>query len=307
MLHLPPEFEAAAIRSAKSFPLLVPRGFVARMQPSDPHDPLLRQVLPLADEEQAPPGFSLDPVGDQAAALSPGLLRKYQGRVLMVTTGACAVHCRYCFRRHFPYSETPRSPGEWGEAVRQIAADESLHEVILSGGDPLTLIDVHLAALTRRLAEIPHLRRLRIHSRLPIVLPERVTDELIGWLTESRLTPIMVIHANHARELDGAVAAALARFSEVGVPLLNQAVLLRGVNDDVDSLADLSERLVDLRVMPYYLHQLDRVAGAAHFEVPVERGLALIDELRKRLPGYAVPKYVRETAGALFKLPLESR
>jgi EF-P beta-lysylation protein EpmB len=304
LLALPAEFEAGAIRSAASFPLFAPRSYVARMRRGDIRDPLLRQVLPLADEQTSPLGYSADPVGDQSATLSPGLLHKYRGRVLMVTTGACAVHCRYCFRRHFPYSEGPRSAEQWQGAIAQIAADASIHEVILSGGDPLTLVDAHLAALTDELAQISHLRRLRIHTRLPVVLPERVTPELIEWLNGTRLTPIVVIHANHPAELDGDVEAALARFVEAGIPLLNQSVLLAGVNDDVEVLAQLSERLVDLRVMSYYLHQLDRVAGAAHFEVPVERGLELVEALRVRLPGYAVPRYVREVAGAEYKVLL---
>jgi EF-P beta-lysylation protein EpmB len=267
-------------------------------------DPLLRQVLPLGDELRPQPGFTADPVGDQHAALSPGLLHKYRGRALMVTTGACAVHCRYCFRRHFPYAQTPRSPWAWQGAIDQVAHDETIHEIILSGGDPLTLVDEQLAQLAHRLAEVPHLRRLRVHSRLPVMIPQRVTDELIAWLRGGRLTPIMVIHANHPAELDWDVAAAIARMVDAGIPVLNQAVLLRGINDDVDTLAGLCERLVDLRVMPYYLHQLDRVAGAAHFEVPPAKGRRLVRQLRARLPGYAVGRYVREVRGKLNKVVL---
>jgi EF-P beta-lysylation protein EpmB len=304
LLDLPPEFEAQAAQASRLFPLFVPRPFLARMRRGDPNDPLLRQVLPLGAETAAAEGFTLDPVGDSSATLSPGLLHKYQGRVLMVTTGACAVHCRYCFRRHFPYETAPRSLEDWQPAIRAIEADDSIHEVILSGGDPLTLVDRLLAELVERLAEIPHLQRLRIHTRLPIMIPQRVNGALIDWLTTNRLTPIFVIHANHAAEIDGEVAAALARLADAGIPLLNQAVLLRGVNDDVDALAELCERLVNLRVMPYYLHQLDRVAGAAHFEVPVERGQQIIAELRCRLPGYAVPRYVQEIRGAAHKVDL---
>jgi EF-P beta-lysylation protein EpmB len=219
----------------------------------------------------------------------------------MVTTGACAVHCRYCFRRHYPYSEGPRSLAEWEPAIERLAADSSIDEVLLSGGDPLTLVDSWLARLAERLASIGHLRRLRIHTRLPIVIPERVCDELIAWLRGTRLTPIMVVHANHPAEISEEVAAALGRLVDAGVPVLNQAVLLSGVNDDADALAELCRRLVDLRVMPYYLHQLDRVAGAAHFEVPEATGRRLVAELRRRLPGYAVPRYVRETPGEASK------
>jgi L-lysine 2,3-aminomutase len=305
LVDLPPEFQRRAADAAKLFPLFVPRPFLTRIRPADPADPLLRQVLPLDAETTAAAGFTADPVGDAAATVQPGLLHKYRGRVLMVTTGACAVHCRYCFRRHFPYQEAPRSLADWQPAIAEIEADESVHEVILSGGDPLMLVDELLAKLVDRLAEIPHLRLLRVHSRLPIMIPQRVNDDLLAWLTGSRLTPIMVVHTNHPAEIDGAVAAALGRLVDAGVPTLNQAVLLRGVNDDADVLAELCERLVDLRVMPYYLHQLDRVAGGAHFEVPVERGLQLVAELRKRLPGYAVPKYVQEIAGETHKVELQ--
>jgi EF-P beta-lysylation protein EpmB len=305
LLNLPAEFEHRAADAAKLFPLFVPRPFLARIRTGDPADPLLWQVLPLDAETTAAAGFTADPVGDAAATVQPGLLHKYRGRVLMVTTGACAVHCRYCFRRHFPYHEAPHAWVDWQPAIEAIEADESVHEVILSGGDPLMLVDELLARLVDRLAEIPHLRRLRVHTRLPIMIPERVTNDLLAWLTGSRLTPIMVVHANHPAEIDGAVAAALGRLADAGVPTLNQAVLLRGVNDDADVLAELCERLVDLRVMPYYLHQLDKVAGAAHFEVPVERGLQIIAELRQRLPGYAVPKYVQEITGETHKVELQ--
>ncbi|MEX2113559.1 MAG: EF-P beta-lysylation protein EpmB [Pirellulales bacterium] len=301
LLDLPPGYAAGAQRAAADFPLFAPRGYVARMRPRDPHDPLLRQVLPLDDELTSPAGYRADPVGDGRATLSPGLLHKYQSRVLMVTTGACAVHCRYCFRRHFPYGQGPRSLDDWQPALAQIAADRSIREVILSGGDPLTLVDGHLAQLARRLAAIEHVVRLRVHTRLPILIPQRVTGELLDWLRGTRLAPIVVIHANHAQELDEAVAAALARLTDAGIVLLNQSVLLAGVNDSADALAALCERLVDLRVMPYYLHQLDRVTGAAHFEVPVAKGRELLAELRRRLPGYAVPRYVQEIAGQPHK------
>jgi EF-P beta-lysylation protein EpmB len=281
--------------------VFAPRGYVARMRQGDPHDPLLRQVLPLEDELAEAPGFGPDPVGDRAATRSPGLLHKYHSRILMVTTGACAVHCRYCFRRHFPYEEGPKSPDAWESALETIAGDDSLREVILSGGDPLMLVDGHLRELAHRLAHIGHLRRLRIHTRLPLMIPERVNAELLEWLTGTRLTPIVVIHANHAQELSGSVVEALARLSDAGIPLLNQTVLLRDINDDVETLTELCERLVDLRVMPYYLHQLDRVQGARHFEVPIARGQELIAAMRSELPGYAVPRYVQEFAGETHK------
>lgn len=304
LLRLPGEYHAAAVLASRGFPLFAPRGYVALMRPGDPHDPLLLQVLPLADELSSPTMFSFDPVGDDSAAVLPGLLRKYRGRVLLVTTGACAIHCRYCFRRHFPYAEAPHSLAHWQGAIDAIAADPTIDEVILSGGDPLTLVDRWLAQLAEQLASIRHVKRLRIHTRLPIVLPERVCPELLDWLRGTRLTPMVVAHANHPAEISGQVAAALARLVDSGIVVLNQSVLLRRVNDDADVLEELCRRLVDLRVMPYYLHQLDRVRGASHFEVSEAVGRELLSELRRRLPGYAVPRYVRETPGAANKEPL---
>ena len=294
-LSLPVELGSELASGA--FRVFAPRGYVAKMVPGDPRDPLLLQVLPRTEETGDVNGFVNDPVGDLKASLRPGLIHKYEGRVFLVTTGACAIHCRYCFRRHFPYENAPRTLEAWGEAVHRIAADRSVEEVILSGGDPLTLVDSQLEQLIVALDRIPHLKRLRLHTRLPVVIPERVTDELLAWLTGSRLASLVVIHANHPREVGGDVATALSKLIRAGVPVLNQAVLLRGVNDDIEPLAELSRMLVNLRVMPYYLHQLDRVAGAQHFEVPLERGRELIEQLRARLPGYAVPRYVQEIAG----------
>lgn len=308
LLHLPPAQPADLLPGARAagaaFPLLVPRGFVARMRPGDPHDPLLRQVLPLSRELEPVPGYGPDPVDEDAASAAPGVLRKYAGRVLLVTTGACAVHCRYCFRRHFPYGEANPAPGQWQAALESIAADPSLHEVILSGGDPLTLTDDRLGALARRLATVPHLRRLRVHTRLPVVLPERVDAALLDWLCGTRLQPVMVLHANHPREVDASVAAALQPLREHGVPLLNQAVLLRGVNDDADTLAALSEALFTAGVLPYYLHLLDPVAGAAHFDVTAAEARGILAELRRVLPGYLLPRLVREVPGAPAKEPV---
>ncbi|HVI59766.1 MAG TPA: EF-P beta-lysylation protein EpmB [Luteimonas sp.] len=290
--------------AAAQFPLRVPRGFVARMRRGDPSDPLLRQVLPLDEELRPVPGFVADAVGDAAARAGHGVIHKYAGRALLVATGSCAVHCRYCFRRHFPYAEETAAAGGWREAVATIRADASIHEVILSGGDPLSLATPKLAELTGALAAIPHLRRLRIHTRLPVVLPERVDDALLAWLQALPWPVAVVVHANHAREFDDAVDAAMARLRAAGASVLNQAVLLRGVNDSVDALADLCERGFAAGVLPYYLHQLDRVAGAAHFEVPDARARELHAALVARLPGYLVPKLVREVAGDASKRPL---
>jgi EF-P beta-lysylation protein EpmB len=300
-LALPHDYLEPARRATATFPLFVPREYVARMKKGDPRDPLLLQVLPLGAELDSPPDFLADPVGDRGAEMSAGLLKKYDRRALLVTTGACAIHCRYCFRRHYPYGDGPHSVDEWEPALEILRGDESLDEVILSGGDPLTLVDEHLAGLARRLADIPHLKRLRIHTRLPIMIPQRVTSELLAWLRVTRLAPIMVVHANHANEIDGSVAEALGKLVDAGIPVLNQSVLLRGINDTAAALIDLSRRLVNLRVMPYYLHQLDRVKGAAHFEVPVCKGLEIIEEMRQHLPGYAVPRYVQEIAGEMNK------
>jgi EF-P beta-lysylation protein EpmB len=246
-------------------------------------------------------GFSRDPVDESAAVLTPGLLQKYPCRALLIVTSACPVHCRYCFRRHYPYDERPTGDEPWAPALAALEADPSIEEVILSGGDPLAATDARLAALVEQLAAIRHLTRLRVHTRMPVMIPSRVTEELIAWLTGTRLTPVMVLHANHAHELDGDVAEAADRLRRAGVMLLNQAVLLRGVNDAVDVQCALSRRLVEIGVMPYYLHHLDRVRGAAHFDVPMARGCEIIAEMRRQLPGYAVPKYVQEVPGELHK------
>lgn len=286
------------------FRFLVPRGFAALMAPRDPADPLLRQVLPVTAERVPAEGFLLDPVGDRAATRAPGLIQKYPGRALLMVHGACAVHCRYCFRRHFPYADLGGNEPRIRGALAAIAADSNLTEVILSGGDPLMLDDAALRVLLGRLEAIPHLRRLRIHSRLPVVLPKRVTDDLCRMLGGLRLSPVLVIHANHPRELGPSAAQALARLRASGVTLLNQSVLLRGVNACADALADLSEGLFACGVLPYYLHQLDPVQGAAHFQVSDAEALTLLDALRVRLPGYLVPRLVREVAGEAAKCPL---
>jgi len=304
LLGLPGLARRVSASAAAQFPLRVPRGFVARMRPGDPHDPLLRQVLPLDDEDRPVPGFGLDAVGDLAAGAGTGVIHKYQGRVLLVATGSCAIHCRYCFRRHYPYAEQTAAAGGWREALDYLAGATDVQEVLLSGGDPLSLSTAKLAEFTRELAAIPHIRRLRLHTRLPVVLPERVDAELMAWLGSLPWPVVMVVHANHGNEIDAGVAAALARLRGAGVHLLNQAVLLRGVNDSVEALAGLSGRLFEAGVLPYYLHQLDRVAGTAHFEVPDEQARALVAGLAARLPGYLVPRLVREEAGAPSKTPL---
>jgi EF-P beta-lysylation protein EpmB len=301
LLGLDTAWLPAARAAAALFPLRVPRGYVARMRRGDPDDPLLRQVLPLGAELNEVPGFGDDPVGDRRAMAAPGVLHKYARRVLLTATGACAIHCRYCFRRHYPYAEANAASHGWRPALDLIAADPTIEEVILSGGDPLTLSDRRLGDFATAAATIPHLRRLRIHTRLPIVLPERVDSNLLAWLRASRLKPVVVVHANHANEIGESVGQALAALADAGVVLLNQSVLLGGVNDSADVLAALSTALFDAGVMPYYLHLLDRVQGAAHFEVEEADAGVLMAQLRARLPGYLVPRLVREEAGAPAK------
>lgn len=304
LLGLPADLLPAAQRAADLFGLRVPRGYVARMRPGDPRDPLLLQVLPLGAELREVPGYGADPLAEGEAAPRPGLLHKYRGRVLLVVTGACAVHCRYCFRRHFPYGEASPGWSGWGEVLGHVADDPEVREVILSGGDPLSAADERLAELVARIEAIPHVERLRIHTRTPVVLPERVDEGLLAWLGGTRLRPVVVVHANHAREIDGSVRAAFGRLRGAGATVLNQSVLLAGVNDSADALAELSEALFAAGALPYYLHLLDRVQGAAHFEVPEARARRLVGEVAARLPGFLVPRLVREVPGAPAKVPV---
>ena len=292
------------IQRNPAFPFRVPRGFAGRMRRGDPADPLLLQVLPRAAEADLVPGFGSDPVGDLASARGPGLLQKYAGRALLVTTGACAINCRYCFRRDYPYGDLSAAGSQLEPALAAIAGDESLEEVILSGGDPLVLAEQRLESLLNRLRAIPHVRRIRLHTRVPVVLPERVDGRLLELLAGLGARVVVVIHANHASEIDDTVRRALRQLGDVAGPVLNQSVLLRGVNDGADMLADLSRALWSARVLPYYLHQLDPVAGAAHFAIPDDTALRLVDELTRALPGYLVPKLVREVAGEPAKVPV---
>jgi L-lysine 2,3-aminomutase len=304
-LQLDPQWLEPARAAARLFPLRVPRGFVARMRRGDPRDPLLAQVLPLGAECDAVPGYVPDPVGDLAARAGAGVLQKYHGRALLITTGACAVNCRYCFRRHFPYADENASRGDFEPALELLRADSTVREVILSGGDPLTLGDRRLAVLLAGLQEIPHVRRVRVHTRLPIVLPERIDPGFLAVWSTVRLQKVVVVHANHANEIDDAVRNAFRRLHDTGTALLNQAVLLRGVNDRPDRLVALSETLFAAGVLPYYLHLLDPVAGAAHFDVPEAAARSLMGEVAARLPGYLVPRLVREIPGETYKTMLQ--
>ena len=303
-LGLPDELRQPAHDAAAAFPLMVTRSFLRRVEYGNPTDPLLRQVLPLGAELKPAAGFVTDAVDDSSARKAPGLLHKYDGRALFIATGTCAINCRYCFRRSYPYDQEPRRLNDWEPAFEYLSNDSSITEIILSGGDPLLLTDRRLSDLLDRLEAIPQLERLRIHSRLPIVLPNRITTTLLERLQESRLTPVMVVHANHPAEIVDDCETALRRLVRSGITTLNQAVLLRGVNDSTDVLTELSRRLVNVGVLPYYLNQLDRVSGTAHFEVTDTVALEIIREMRKQLPGYAVPQLTREIPGEKSKMPV---
>lgn len=298
MLGLEPEQVGYSDLAAEDFALKVPRAFVGRMRQADPKDPLLRQVMASTDEMLPSPGYSADPVGENGDVIRhPGIIQKYDGRLLLMLSSGCAINCRYCFRRHFPYSDNQNSRSEWLEALEHIANDTSITEVILSGGDPLLVADDHLAELVHRLASFDHVQRVRVHTRLPVVIPERITPTLLDALSGSRLRSVVVIHANHANELDDSVAEAMHALRSRGVTLLNQAVLLTGVNDSRQALVSLSERLFEIGVLPYYLHLLDKVQGAAHFDAPAQTAMALSRQISAALPGYLVPRLVREEPG----------
>ncbi|MBS0351939.1 MAG: EF-P beta-lysylation protein EpmB, partial [Proteobacteria bacterium] len=286
------------------FPLRVPRRFVERMEKNNWRDPLLLQVLPLAQETEKLAYFSTDPLEESKVNPLPGLLHKYYGRVLLIAASGCAINCRYCFRRHFPYSEnTPGSSG-WGLALNYISQDASISEVILSGGDPLILKDPLVANLVDQLEKIDHVKTLRIHTRLPVVLPERITESLIRILKNSRFKVVVVIHCNHPREISSAMAEALVKLGQAGILLFNQFVLLKRINDNAETLIELSEQLFLTGVLPYYMHLLDPVEGAAHFSVSAAKGKKLLKDLSARLPGYLVPRFVVEKAGEKNKILL---
>ena len=306
LLGLGPQWLIPARRAAALFPLRVTRSYLARIAPGDPQDPLLRQVLPLSEELLAAPGFSEDPVGESAYQRAPSLLQKYAGRALLVATGACALHCRYCFRREFPYEAQQDETGRWREATAALAADPSIRELILSGGDPLSLGNARLQALTQSLASVPHLESLRIHTRNAVVLPSRIDAGLIAWIRSLPWRITVVLHVNHARELAADALEAIAALRSTGALLLNQSVLLRGVNDSAEALLQLSRRLHAAGVLPYYLHLLDRVRGSAHFEVAETEALGLIGAMTAQLPGYLVPRLVREIPGQSAKTVIAS-
>ena len=295
---------SGAILASEQFKLRVPRAFVGKMKIGDPLDPLLLQVLPHHLELEEHPEFVTDPLGEEAANQMAGVLHKYQSRFLLTLTGACAIHCRYCFRRHFPYQENLPKNEDWLKIKHYIEQHPHINEVILSGGDPLTLSNRKLALWLERLAFLPQIKILRIHSRVPIVIPNRIDEELISILKNSRLRIVVVVHSNHASELDDFTCSKLSQLSLQHITLLNQAVLLKGVNDSAETLTELSYRLFEARVMPYYLHVLDKVKGAQHFDLRSSEIDQIYSDVLASLPGYLVPKLVREIAGEKNKTPL---
>lgn len=304
MLQIDEAHLGNALKANKLFPLRTTLSYIQRIQPNTLHDPLLRQILPIGEELTSPEGYSLDPLAEQQANPSKGVIHKYHGRVLLIAASQCAINCRYCFRRHFDYQENTPNRKEWQSALEYIRRDSSIDEVILSGGDPLAIADKQLHWLLSELEKIPHLSRLRIHSRMPIVLPSRISDEFISIIKNQRLHPVMVVHCNHPQELDAEVQNVLRLLAESGVTMLNQSVLLKGVNDDPETLIELSHCLFSCRTLPYYLHLLDKVTGAAHFDLPQTTAIALHKALLASLPGYLAPKLVKEVPDMPSKIPI---
>ncbi|ROR98770.1 L-lysine 2,3-aminomutase [Sinobacterium caligoides] len=296
-LQLPQSYRASIDAAIEAFPLRVPMAFLQRINKGDPHDPLLKQVLPLDTELNSHPHYSLDPLQELNANPVPGIIHKYHGRVLLMPTRACAIHCRYCFRRHFPYDDNTPSRQEWQKSLNYLREDPTIEEVILSGGDPLAASDRQLEWLCQQISDIPHIKRLRIHSRLPIVLPDRIDENFLRWSSASRLQMIMVVHSNHAQEIDQHVGLALNKMQQNGFIIFNQTVLLRDINNNLNILSALSKRLIETGVIPYYLHLLDKVQGAEHFDINRDEAIELHRQLRDTLPGYMVPRLVQELAG----------
>ncbi|WP_439134542.1 EF-P beta-lysylation protein EpmB [Pseudomaricurvus sp.] len=300
-LQLPTELLPQAQAASQLFELRAPRPYLDRITKGDVNDPLLKQILPLTDELTETPGYSNDPLQEADSNPTQGLVHKYHGRVLLIVAPNCAINCRYCFRRAFPYEDNNPSRQQWQQVFDAIRADDTIREVIFSGGDPLASPDRQLQWMVDQLVDIPHIRRLRVHTRLPIVIPQRITRETLGWLAETRLQSVLVLHTNHPNELDEAVSQGITLLRDAGVTVLNQAVLLKGVNDDLDTQVNLNEKLFAAGVLPYYLHLLDKVQGAAHFAIDDADAIALHQQMQTRLPGFLVPKLAREEPGALNK------
>ncbi|MCX6989837.1 MAG: KamA family radical SAM protein [Chlamydiae bacterium] len=291
----------AKIVEIAHFPLNLPLRLAEKIEKNSFDDPILRQFLPIIEEGTQVEGFTIDPVGDLSARKGDKLLHKYEGRALLITTSACAMHCRYCFRRNFPYENQDKT---FTEELEILQNDHSIKEIILSGGDPLSLSNELLRSLLTRLGEIPHITKIRFHSRFPIGIPERIDEEFLTLLAELPKQVIFIIHSNHPRELDEDVLGSLKKLQKLGIPILNQSVLLKGVNDSFETMKELLEKLIDNGILPYYLHQLDRAEGVSHFETSEEFGKDLLAQLAKVLPGYAIPRYVREIAGKNSKTPI---
>jgi len=300
-LELPTTLFKAANLATQLFQLRVPRSFLERMKKGDVSDPLLLQVLPQIHETYIADGYNSDPLVESQVIPTPGLIHKYHGRVLLTVTGACAVNCRYCFRRHFPYGDNQINQLNLEKLITYIQSHKDIDEVILSGGDPLLANDKYLEKIIKQIAEISHVNTLRIHTRLPIVLPARITKSLIKTLTHSRLKIVMVIHCNHPQEIDAEVSSALSQLRQADMLVLNQSVLLKGINDCSEVMVKLSKKLFQSGTLPYYLHLLDKVQGAAHFDVSAKIGKMIIQQMMEQLPGYLVPKLVREVPGEQSK------
>ncbi|CAH0991673.1 L-lysine 2,3-aminomutase [Sinobacterium norvegicum] len=300
-LQLPRNLKADIDQAIGSFALRAPYAYLQRIKKGDINDPLLKQILPISRELVEQPGFTADPLEEQQANPAPGIIHKYPGRVLLMPTSACAINCRYCFRRHFPYEENTPSRQQWQQSLDYLRHDSSIHEVILSGGDPLASSDKQLAWLSQQLSDIPHIKELRIHSRFPIVIPDRINDEFLAWTTATRLNVVVVVHCNHPQEIDEDVLNCLRRIQKNGLILLNQAVLLRDVNNKLKTLSDLSQRLVEAGCIPYYLHLLDKVQGAQHFDIDEAEAIGLHRAMAQSMPGYMVPRLVKEQAGKSSK------
>ncbi|MBT5387869.1 MAG: EF-P beta-lysylation protein EpmB [Porticoccaceae bacterium] len=300
-LNLDPNQLNISPAAISEFPLRVPRSFAQRMEPGNPLDPLLAQVLPVAAEMQSMPGYSLDPLHEADHNPAPGIVHKYSNRLLLIVSPSCAINCRYCFRRHFPYQENRQSKQQWRQAIDYIAKAKEINEVIFSGGDPLAANDNFLGWLCEQIAAIPHIKRLRIHTRLPVVIPSRIDEGFLRWASSTRLKPLVVLHINHGNEINLQVTEAVQRMTNLGIRVMNQTVLLKGVNDNAETLAQLSEKLFDIGAMPYYLHLLDQVQGASHFDIPQHFAQNIYADLQTRLPGFLVPRLVREVAGEKSK------
>lgn len=303
-LNLPDDLLEGALQANQQFRLFAPIPYLERIEKGNPQDPLLRQILPVMEETQIVSGYSQDPLQEADHRPQKAIVHKYQSRVLVIGTGTCAINCRYCFRRHFPYSDNQLRTDEWQELLHYLQQHPDVNEVILSGGDPLMAKDKILSERVRQLAELPQITRLRIHTRMPVVIPERICEELLSWIGETRLAIVMVFHINHAQEIDHQVSHAFHRLRLAGVTLLNQGVILKGINDSVEAQVDLSETLFRAGVLPYYMFTFDPVAGGAHFDLPVEDAQRLMGKVAARLPGYLVPRLAKEIPGEPAKTVL---